>query len=105
MKTKTFEKRKSSKIPTGKQNQHTRKNALEKSITEKSAPNKVIELGIFVDSAALALFMPYFGTQEYVKLRELVLAFVNAVRKFLININSRKITFEFDVDASALPPS
>ncbi|KAI9556544.1 hypothetical protein GHT06_016334 [Daphnia sinensis] len=80
MKTKTFEKRKRDKIPTGKQSQHTRKNALEKSITEKSAPNKVIELGIFVDSAALALFMPYFGAQEYVKLRELVLAFVNAMQ-------------------------
>lgn len=54
------------------------KNSLEKSITTKSA-NKVLELGIFVDQAALGLFMPYLGQKEYAKLRELVLAFVNGV--------------------------
>ena len=50
-----------------------------KSIERQSA-NKILELGIFVDEAALALFMPYLGKGEYVKLRELVLVFVNGVR-------------------------
>lgn len=57
------------------------KNSLEKSITTRSA-NKVLELGIFVDQAAVDLFMPYLGHKEYAKLRELVLAFVNGVRSF-----------------------
>lgn len=60
------------------------KTAREKSITGRSARNKVLELGIFVDHAAIGLFMPYLGVGEYVKLRELVLGFVNAVRKSLI---------------------
>jgi hypothetical protein len=47
--------------------------------TDQTASNKIIELGIFVDQAAMGLFMPYLGEKEYVKLRELVLAFVNAV--------------------------
>jgi hypothetical protein len=42
-------------------------------------------LGIFIDQAALGLFMPYLGEKEYVKLRELVLAFVNAVSHFNLN--------------------
>ena len=49
-----------------------------KSIARQSA-NKILELGIFVDEAALALFMPYLGKGDYVKLRELVLVFVNGV--------------------------
>lgn len=65
---------------SGKSSQGSSKNALEKSISGKSAPNKIIELGIFVDQAALGLFMPYLGEREYVKLRELVLAFVNAMQ-------------------------
>lgn len=61
------------------------KNALEKSTTARNAaPNKVIELGIFVDQAAMGLFMPYVGDKEYEKLRELVLAFVNAVSLLVI---------------------
>jgi len=47
---------------------------------ERQRANKILELGIFVDEAALGLFMPYLGKGEYVKLRELVLVFVNAVR-------------------------
>jgi len=47
---------------------------------ERKSANKILELGIFVDEAALALFMPYLGKGEYVKLRELVLVFVNGVR-------------------------
>lgn len=70
---------------SGKSSQGSSKNALEKSISGKSAPNKIIELGIFVDQAAMGLFMPYLGEKEYVKLRELVLAFVNAVRKWFEN--------------------
>jgi hypothetical protein len=78
MESETKEKRKSNKST-----KELSKNALDKSTGSRSAaPNKVIELGIFVDSAALSLFMPYFGAKEYVKLRELVLAFVNAVIKF-----------------------
>ena len=49
-----------------------------KSMARQNA-NKILELGIFVDEAALALFMPYLGKGEYVKLRELVLVFVNGV--------------------------
>ena len=45
----------------------------------KNAPNKVLELGIFVDEAATNMFLDYYGKGEYVKIRELVLAFVNAV--------------------------
>jgi hypothetical protein len=52
-------------------------------------------LGIFVDQAALGLFMPYLGEKEYVKLRELVLAFVNAVSNFNLNTISRaKIIYQ-----------
>lgn len=61
------------------------KNALEKSVSGRQAPNKVLELGIFIDSAALGLFMPYLGQKEYVKLRELVLAFVNGVSSWFID--------------------
>lgn len=68
------EKSSSEKLSGGKA-----QNALEKSMLGKSAGNKIIELGIFVDEAALGLFMPYLGAKEYVKLRELVLAFVNGV--------------------------
>ncbi len=46
---------------------------------DRTASNKIIELGIFVDHMALNLFMPYLGVKEYGKLRELVLTFVNAV--------------------------
>jgi hypothetical protein len=83
MESEKIEKRKSNKASTDKSSKNVGKNALEKTIGSKAAaPNKVIELGVFVDSAALSLFMPYLGTREYVKLRELILAFVNAVRKF-----------------------
>ena len=64
---------------SGKSTGGASKNALEKSVSRKAAPNKIIELGIFIDQAAMELFMPYLGAKEYVKLRELVLAFVNAV--------------------------
>lgn len=64
---------------SGKSASGSSKNALEKSAAGKNAPNKVLELGIFIDQAALRLFMPYLGEKEYVKLRELVLAFVNGV--------------------------
>lgn len=47
---------------------------------DRQSPNKILELGIFLDAAALGLYMPYFGTGDYVKLRELVLAYVNGVR-------------------------
>lgn len=40
---------------------------------------KILELAIFVDEAAVKLFMPYLGLQDYAKLRELILAFVNGV--------------------------
>jgi hypothetical protein len=46
---------------------------------DRTAPNKIIELGIFVDYMAVGLFMPYLGVKEYGKLRELILTFVNAV--------------------------
>ena len=78
MSAEMIKKRKSNKAD--KSAKDLSKNALEKSIGSRSAaPNKVIELGIFLDSAAISLFMPYLGDKEYVKLRELVLAFVNAV--------------------------
>lgn len=68
------------KSPSGKSVKGgSSKNGLEKSVTGRQAPNKILELGIFVDSAALALFMPFLGEKEYIKLRELVLAFVNGV--------------------------
>lgn len=82
MEQKVVEKRKikSEKAKSsGKSASGSSKNALEKSATGKNAPNKVLELGIFIDQAALRLFMPYLGEKEYVKLRELVLAFVNGV--------------------------
>jgi len=46
----------------------------------KNAPNKVLELGIFVDEAATNMYLNYYGDREYVKLRELILAFVNGVK-------------------------
>jgi hypothetical protein len=83
MESQTIEKRKSNKASTDKSAKNVGKNALDKTIGSKAAaPNKVIELGVFVDSAALSLFMPYLGAREYVKLRELILAFVNAVRNY-----------------------
>ena len=50
-----------------------------KTTERAAAPNKILELGIFIDQAAMELFMPYLGEKEYVKLRELVLVVVNAV--------------------------
>ncbi|XP_046439616.1 A disintegrin and metalloproteinase with thrombospondin motifs 18-like [Daphnia pulex] len=47
---------------------------------DRTAPNKIIELGIFVDYMAVGLFMPYLGVKEYGKLRELILTFVNAMQ-------------------------
>ena len=78
------EKRKVEKAKSsGKNAPGSSKNALEKSNTQRAAaPNKVIELGIFVDQAALGLFMPYVGDKQYEKLREMVLAFVIAVSWF-----------------------
>ncbi len=46
---------------------------------DRAAPNKIIELGIFVDYMAVGLLMPYLGARQYGKLRELILTFVNAV--------------------------
>jgi hypothetical protein len=108
MESQTIEKRKSNKASTDKSSKNVGKNALEKTIGSKSAaPNKVIELGVFVDSAALSLFMPYLGAKEYVKLRELILAFVNAVRKYpkLKGTLDLRFTIKFIVDASTVPSS
>jgi hypothetical protein len=63
-------------------------------------------LGIFIDQAALGLFMPYLGEKEYVKLRELVLAFVNAVSNFNLNKFSDGENYQSclnDEDASDVP--
>lgn len=82
MAQKVVEKRKSKNDktkPSSGKSAPSGKNALEKSAAGRNAPNKVLELGIFVDSSALGLFMPHLGEKEYVKLRELVLAFVNGV--------------------------
>lgn len=69
------------KSAEGKVSQGKGKNSLDGKITTKqSVPNKILELGIFVDEAAVGMFIGYFGKGEYVKLRELILAFVNGVR-------------------------
>jgi hypothetical protein len=59
MESQTIEKRKSNKASTDKSLNNVGKNALVKTIGSKSAaPNKVIELGVFMESAALSLFIP-----------------------------------------------
>ena len=50
-----------------------------KSQVQSKSVGKILELAIFVDEAAVKLFMPYLGLKDYAKLRELVLAFVNGV--------------------------
>ena len=53
------------------------------------AGRMILELSIFADQALLNLFLPYFSQetsdkeQQYVKFREVILAFVNAVRLYL----------------------
>ena len=94
MESETIEKRKSNRGSTEKSAKNVGKNALDKTIGSRAAaPNKVLELGIFVDSAALSLFMPYLGAKEYVKLRELILAFVNAVRTEHKGILHKRLPF------------
>lgn len=62
----------------------SKENPIESRALQKAA-NKILELGVFVDTAACQLFLPYLGKGEtskekiYIKLRELVLAFVNGV--------------------------
>ena len=56
-----------------------------RSASPKSA-RMILELGVFLDEALLKLFMPYFSQetadreQQYVRLREVVLAHVNAMQ-------------------------
>lgn len=71
----------------------------------KNGPNKVLELGIFVDEAATSMFLAYYGKGEYVKLREFILAFVNGVinnQQFFIFKTNAKFRLLL-IDASALP--
>jgi len=51
-----------------------------KSQVQSKSVGKILELAIFVDEAAVKLFMPYLGLKDYAKLRELVLAFVNGMQ-------------------------
>lgn len=55
----------------------------------------VLELGIFVDEAMLKLYMPFFAKetsdreQQYVRVKELVLAFVNGMQVRLFFLSQR----------------
>lgn len=80
--------------PASKSTKATAKeNMISKSVQGKMssrAGRMILELSIFADQALLNLFLPYFSQetsdkeQQYVKFREVILAFVNAVRDLLV---------------------
>lgn len=56
----------------------------------KNAPNKILELGIFVDEAAMKMYQDFYGKGEYVKIREFILAFVNGVINYKFSKSNAK---------------
>ena len=75
-------KTKSKTVESGAEANLVTKSSKENTKMKPKSAGKILELAIFVDEAAVNLFMPYLGQSDYVKLRELILAFVNGVSLF-----------------------